>query len=115
MERIRLDEIALQIHVAEQLPEHRPLVVAGGGVAGLTDRHAQGGGVEGDLGNERRATTGCGLNGTPQGLAITNQLIRISCSAWDLSNRPVTDRTKERCHADLVEEVAERGIRRRSP
>jgi len=35
MERVRLDEHAAQIQLAEQLPQHRPLVVFAGGVAGL--------------------------------------------------------------------------------
>ena len=42
MERDRLDENALQIQLTEQLPQHRPLVVLTDGVAGLTDRHAEG-------------------------------------------------------------------------
>ena len=35
MERVRLDEHATKIQLAEQLPQHRPLVVFAGGVAGL--------------------------------------------------------------------------------
>ena len=35
MERVRLDQHALQIQFAEQLPQHCPLVVLAGGVAGL--------------------------------------------------------------------------------
>jgi len=46
MERIRLDQHALQIHLAKELPQHCPLMVFAGGVAGLTDRHAQGCRVE---------------------------------------------------------------------
>jgi len=50
MERVRLDQHALQIHLAKELPQHRPLVVLTSGVAGLTDRHAQGCRVERYLG-----------------------------------------------------------------
>jgi len=39
MESVRLDESALQL--AEQLPQHRALVVIAGGVAGLADGHPQ--------------------------------------------------------------------------
>jgi hypothetical protein len=35
MERVCLDQHALEIQLAEQLPQHRPLVVAAGGVASL--------------------------------------------------------------------------------
>ncbi|MEA5415563.1 hypothetical protein [Synechococcus sp. BA-132 BA5] len=41
MESVRLDENALQIQLAEQLPQHRPLMVIAGGVAGLADGHPQ--------------------------------------------------------------------------
>jgi hypothetical protein len=60
MKRIRLDENALQIQLAEQLTQHQPLVVAAGGVAGLADRHAQSGRIQRDLGNECRATPAVG-------------------------------------------------------
>ena len=35
MQGIRLNEYAAQIQLAEQLPEHRPLVVFAGGVTSL--------------------------------------------------------------------------------
>jgi len=41
MERVRLEQHALQIHLAKELPQHLPLVVLTSGVAGLADRHAQ--------------------------------------------------------------------------
>lgn len=115
MERIRLDQHTLKIELAEQLAQHRPLVAFAGGVASLADRHAQSGGVQRDLGNERRSTTGCGLNRASQGLTVTDQLIEIRCFVWDLGNRPVTDRRAERRHVHLVEEVTKRGIRWRQP
>jgi len=43
MERVRLDQHTFAIQLAKQLPQHCPLVVLTGGVAGLTDRHAKGG------------------------------------------------------------------------
>ncbi len=60
MERVRLDEHTLEIQLAKQLPQHRPLVVFAGGVARLDDGHAQRGGVQSDLSNESRATTSGG-------------------------------------------------------
>ncbi len=110
MERVRLDQHALEIQLAEQLPEHRPLVVFAGGVAGLADRHTQGGRIQRDLGNERRAATSGGLYGASERLAVTHQLIEIACPAWDLGDCPVTDRSAQRRHVHLVKEVAERGI-----
>jgi len=115
MKRIRLDQQTLKIELDEQLAQHRPLVVFAGGVASLADRHAQSGGVQRDLGNERRFITGCRLNQTSQGLTVTDQLIEIRCAAWDLGDRPVTDRRAERCYVLLVEEVTKRGIRWRPP
>jgi len=41
VQRICLDQHPLQIELAHQLLEDRPLVVFAGGVAGLTDRNAQ--------------------------------------------------------------------------
>ena len=51
MESVRLDESALQIQLAEQLPQHRALVVIAGGVAGLAD------GARRQLDRRDRATT----------------------------------------------------------
>jgi hypothetical protein len=62
MERIRLDEHTLEIQLAEQLPQHRPLVVCAGGVAGLADRHTEGGRIQRELGNECGAPACRGLN-----------------------------------------------------
>jgi len=115
MERIRLDQHALQIQFAKQLPQHRSLMVFAGGVAGLADRHPKGSRVEHHLGNERRASTGGGLNRAPQCLAITDQLLKIRCAIRDLSDRPLTDGGAQRRHDHVQEEVAERGIRWRSP
>ncbi len=110
MECVRLDENALEIQLAKQLPEHRPLVVFAGGVAGLADRHAQCRGIQRDLGNECGTTASRGLDRTPQGLAVTHQLIEIRCATGDLGDCPVTDCSAERRHVHLLEEVAERGI-----
>ena len=40
VERIYLDQNALEIKLAEQGFEHRPVVVLADGVSGLADRHA---------------------------------------------------------------------------
>ena len=107
MARVRLDQHALQIQLAKELPQHRPLVVLTSGVAGLADRHTQSGRIQRDLGNERRPASGGGLDGAPQGLAVTHQLIEIRCTAWDLGDRPVADRSTESGHIHMLEEVAE--------
>ena len=107
MQGICLDKHSVQIQLTEKLPQHRPLVVFAGGVAGLADRHAQGGGVERHLGDECRAAAGSGFDRAPQRLAITHQLVKIGSPTWDLGNRPVADGSSEGCHVHLAEEVAE--------
>jgi hypothetical protein len=37
MQGIRLDQNALKIQLAKELPQHRPFVILPGGVAGLPD------------------------------------------------------------------------------
>ena len=99
VQRIRLDQHALQIQLSKQLPEHRPLVVLAGGVAGLADRHTKSCRIQRDLGNERRAAARRGLDRAPQGLAnrfaeakgYTHQLVEIRCATRDLGDRAVTD------------------------
>ena len=54
-----------------------------------------------------RATTGGGHDRAPQGLAVTHQLIEISCTTWDLSNCPVPGCVAQGSHVNLPEEVAE--------
>ena len=107
MQGIRLDQNALKIQLAKELPQHRSFVVLPGGVAGLADGRAQGAGVQLDLGNERRAATSCGLDRTPQGLAVTHQPIKIGCATWDLSDRPVADSGAQRSDVNLAGEVTE--------
>ncbi len=107
MERVRQDGHTLEIQLTEQLPQHRPLVVFTGGVAGLADGQAQCGGVQRDLGDERRATTGGGHDRPAQGLAVTDQLIEIRCATGDLGDRPVADHRTQGRHIHLLEEVAE--------
>jgi len=52
IERIRLDLRTVKIELAAKLFELRPLMIFAGGIAGLADRHTQGGGVQRDLGDE---------------------------------------------------------------
>ena len=115
MQSIGLDEDTLQLQLGEQLPQLRPLVVCAGGVAGLADRHTDGGRIERDLGNECGAPACCGLVRTPQGFVITHQLIEIRRATRHLGDRPVTDRGSEGWHLHLLKEVAKRGIRWRPP
>ena len=42
MERVGLDQNSVEIHLAEQLPQHYPRVVISDGVAGLADYDPQG-------------------------------------------------------------------------
>ena len=54
MERIRLDQDALEIELAKRLLEDGTLMVCVCGVAGLGDRDAERSRIERDLGDERR-------------------------------------------------------------
>ncbi len=107
MQGIRLNEYALKIQLAKELPQHRPFVVLPGGVAGLTDGHTKGGGVQRDLSNECRAAAGRRLDRASQGLAVTHQLVKVACPTRDLSNCPVPDCGAQGSHVNLSEEVAE--------
>ena len=119
VERVSLDENTLKIQLAEQLSEHCPLMVFAGGVAGLavavrllrSSTPPQGSRIQRDLGNKRGTPAGRGLIRAPQGLTVTHQLIEIRCTTKDLGDRPVANRSAQRRHVHLVEEVAERGIR----
>ena len=102
VESIGLDENALQINLAEQLPQHRPLMVFANGVAGLAvalrllrsswpapgqlNTASRGECSRSRPEAIRGSATGRGLNRAPQGLAITDQLVEIACPTMDLSN-----------------------------
>ena len=119
----RLDENALQINLAVQLPQHRPLMVFANGVAGLAVALRllrSSWPAPGQLNTAspeqcrrsrpeaiRGSATGRGLNRAPQGLAITDQLVEIACPTWDLSNCPVPDCGAQGSHVNLPEEVTE--------
>jgi hypothetical protein len=60
VERIYLDENSLQIQFSEQLLKQSPLVIAGGGVTGLTDHNDQSGRIKHDLVYKCRTCTVCG-------------------------------------------------------
>jgi hypothetical protein len=108
MERDSLDENTLEIQLTEELPWHRPLMVFAGGIAGMADRQTERGYIHSDLGNKDRATTASRLDRAAQGLAVTDQLIKIRCATVDLGYRPVTDWSTKSRHVNLLEEVAER-------
>ena len=78
VECIILDEHAFEIHLTEQLLEHGSCMDLASGVAGLSNRHAQGSGVEGHLSDERLTTTAGGLDQASQDFAITGQLVKFA-------------------------------------
>jgi len=105
VERTRLDKCTLEIELPEKHLEHCTHEVVTGGVASLSDGHAQGSEIQRHLGDERGSATTGGLNRTSQGLAITDQLIEIACPTWNLSNRPITDGGTDGSDIHLQEEV----------
>ena len=107
MESICRYQNALTIQHTEVRFEHRPLVVLAGDVEGLADGDAQGCRVQRHLSNERRPPTGGGLDRASQRLTVTDELLEIGCTTWDLGDRPVADGSAESRHVHLVEEVAE--------
>lgn len=86
MQGICLDQHALKIQLAKQLFEYGLLVVLIGTVAGMADHHDQVCRVQRHLGDECGSPTGGGLNGAPEPLAFTHQLIEIRCTTWDLGD-----------------------------
>ena len=89
-------------------------MVLTGGVAGLSNRHSQGCGVQRHLGDRRGIVATGGLDRAEREFTITDQLIEIACPTWDLSDRPITDGSADGSDIHLQEEVAKGGIRRRA-
>lgn len=107
IESIRLDQHALQLELAEELPQHRPLVIFASGVARLADSHTQSSGVERELDYKPGTTTWDGFDRSPQRFAVANQLIEIACITGVLGDCPVANGYAEGGHIHLAEEVAE--------
>ncbi len=103
MQRIRLDEQALQIRFAKQLFEHRPLIGFSGGIAGLADRQTQRRRVARYLGNKRRPATCCGFDRVAQGSTIADKLVETLCAAGDPGDSPITDGCAEGRDIHLLE------------
>lgn len=80
VERIRLDQHTLKVKYTEQLLEHFKLVVLSCCVAGLSDRHTQGGQIQRHLSDEGGTAATGGLDRTSQCLAFADQLIEIAFS-----------------------------------
>ena len=111
MERFCLDRDAIKIQLPKQLLKHGTPVILAYGVAGLSDGHAQGCRVERHLSDERRTAADDGLDRASESFAIKDQLIKIVCTTWDLSDHPVTDGGADGSDIHLQKEVAEGGIR----
>ena len=79
MQRIRLDQHALELQRAQQSFQGRALVGFAGVKGGLRDRHTQLPRIERDLGDKPRCAIGAiGLRGrAPQGFAVTDQLVIV--------------------------------------
>ena len=67
--------------------------------------------VERHLSDERRTAADDGLDRASESFAIKDQLIKIVCTTWDLSDHPVTDGGADGSDIHLQKEVAEGGIR----
>ncbi len=115
MERVGLDQDALQIHGGEQLPQNRALVVLAGVIGGLGNRRPERLGVEGHLGNEGPAADLGRDDRAPQGLAIAHQLIQTHCTTWDLGDHPDLQLPADFGHIHLQKQIAEGGISGRPP
>lgn len=106
VQRIRLDQHSLQIQLAEKLLEVRVLVALVRCVAALSDGQAQCCRVERHLGNERCPAASGRLDRAAKRFAVTNQLVKIRCTAWDLGQSSVMDGRANGRHIHLQEEVA---------
>ena len=112
VQRIGLDQLAFQVHRAEQLLERRALAGFRGVVVLLRQGDTKGAGVDGDLG-DKPVVAVCGLDrGAFESLAITDQLIQSRCPTWDLADHPGLQHLAELLELRLVEEIEERRIRR---
>ena len=81
----------------------------------MADRHAKCCRILRHLANERRPSTGGGLDRASQGVAVTHQQIEIHSTTWDLGDRSVADRSTQSRHVHLAEEVVESRIGGQSP
>ena len=115
MERVGLDQDALEIHGGEQLPQNRALVVLAGVIGGLGNRCSKSLGVEGHLGNEGPATDLGRDDRATQGLAIAHQLIQTGCTIRNLGQHPDLQLPADLGHIHLQEQIPECGISGRSP
>jgi hypothetical protein len=82
------------------------------GVIGrLGQRHAEGSGVDGDLGHEPVVAAFCLDGGASQGFPVTDQLVQTLGSSWDLADHPGLQHLAEFLQVGLVEQVEKGGVR----
>jgi hypothetical protein len=87
VERIRLDQDAIEIQTAEQLFQRRMLTGFVGVLGLLGQGDAKSSGVHRDLGHKTVVALLRLDRRAPQGLAITDQLVQMVLPTWDLAAR----------------------------
>jgi hypothetical protein len=114
MQRVRLNEHALQIERLQQVPQCLGFAAGISGVGGLGDRHAQALGVKADLSNECRCARIGFSDRAPQRHAVTHQRVEGISNA-SLSRHPLAQQGFKASHVQLVEQQSEGRIRRSLP
>ena len=110
MQCVGLNQDAIEIKCAEQFLESRLFTGFVRVIRGLGQGHAEGSGVDGDLGNEPVVAVFCLDGGAPQGFAVADQLVQTLCPTWDLGDHPGLQHLAEFLQVGLVEQVEKGGI-----
>jgi len=111
MQRVRLNQHALELNRVQQLPQRLGFAAGIGGVGGLGNRDAQALGIEADLGNECRCARVGFSDGATQRLAVTDQRLE-PLRYTRLSRHPLAQQGFKASHVELREQQSEGGIRR---
>jgi hypothetical protein len=110
MQRVRLNQHALELNRVQQLPQRLGFAAGIGGVGGLGNREAQALGIEADLGNECRCARVGFSDGAPQRLAVTDQRLE-SLRHTRLSRHPLAKQGFKASHVALRKQQSEGGSR----
>jgi len=108
---VGLDQLAFQVHRAQQLLERRLLAGFMGVASLLCQGDTRRSGVNSDLSYEPVVAVSGLDRGAFECLAITDQLIESRCTTRDLDVHPGLEHLAELLQVSFVEQVEEGGIR----
>ncbi|MBM3350038.1 MAG: hypothetical protein FJY58_10145 [Betaproteobacteria bacterium] len=90
--------------------QQRPLMVLIGVIVDWADIHSQGCRVELDQGDKFSTTILGGLDGIPESIAVSNQLIEKIGASWKPGDNQGAERSKKSLRIKLMGKVAEASI-----